>query len=67
MHLLAWHTGSSQAQENLRAYLVGSEEDMRALEKTGADHVAKSVVFLVEGEDGRVRNAYSTGKNRKVR
>lgn len=50
--------GLFNARRILLAYLVGSEQNMRALEETGADHVAKSVVFLVEGEDSGVGNTY---------
>jgi hypothetical protein len=33
------------------AYAVGGKDHMLSLQKTGAQHVAKGVVFLVEGED----------------
>ena len=35
---------------------VTGELDMRRFEETGADHVAQSVVFLVEDEDGSRRD-----------
>ena len=38
----------------LGAYFVAREEDMAVLKKTSAEHVAKCVIFLVEGEDGSV-------------
>lgn len=34
--------------------LVASEEDVRVLEKSRADHVGKSVILLVESEDRTV-------------
>lgn len=33
-------------------YPVSGEGDMGGAKETGADHVAKGVVFLMEGEDG---------------
>lgn len=37
------------------AYAVGGENDVGSLQKTGAQHVAKGVVFLAEGENGSRR------------
>jgi hypothetical protein len=34
-------------------YSVGGEDDVRSLQETGTQHVAKGVVFLVESEDTR--------------
>jgi hypothetical protein len=38
-------------------YSVGSEGDVAVLEQLVAEEVGKGVVFLVEGEDGRVGSA----------
>lgn len=38
-----------------KPYLVGCEEDSRVLQELVTEEVAKSVVFLVEGEDGSAR------------
>ena len=34
--------------------LISSKVNMRILEKLRANHVAKSVILLIDGEDGRV-------------
>lgn len=39
--------------EEWMGHLVTGEEDMRGLEETSAKHVAQSVIFFVEGENGR--------------
>jgi hypothetical protein len=39
-------------------YLVCSKEDMSALHEARANQVSKSVILLVEGEDGGRGNAY---------
>lgn len=42
------------------AYLVASEENMRVLQEARADHVAESMVLLVESEYGRRRDTCDT-------
>lgn len=43
--------GGNVRDERVRN-LVASKGDVAALEQAGAQHVAESVVFLVEGEEG---------------
>lgn len=39
-------------------YLVCSEDDIGGLQKTSTEHVAKGMVFLMEGENGRGGKAW---------
>ena len=49
-----------------KPYLVGCEEDSRVLEELVAEEVAKSVVFLVEGEDGSARSTCDRSEKLKT-
>lgn len=39
------------ANDGRLSYAVGSENDVSGLQETGAEHVAKGVILLAEGED----------------